>query len=98
MEEVVVIARAHRGQPVKRFALGARHGHIYLINPSAKAAVERGESSPIGFPEHDVFIFDNQVFSELSEQWEREKATDSDLWNRLECFHSSELRSFAAKR
>ncbi len=98
MDEIIVIARAHRGQPVKRFALGVGHGHIYLINPAAKDAVERGESSPIGFPEDDVFIFDNQIFSELSEQWEREKTTDSGLWGRLERFHSSELRSFAARR
>jgi hypothetical protein len=56
---------------------------FYLANPERIAAVEAGETEPIGFPQEDVFQFDEDVFAALADQWARQRETDPAIWRKL---------------
>jgi hypothetical protein len=63
---------------------------FYLANPERIAAVEAGETEPVGFPQEDVFEFDEGVFAALADQWARQRATDPAIWAQLKRY---DLRS-----
>jgi hypothetical protein len=79
----VVLAMASGGMPVKRILMGIGDRVFYLANPERIAAVEAGETDPIGYPQEDVFEFDEGVFATLAEQWARQRATDPAIWRKL---------------
>lgn len=81
--EVVVLARASRGEPLRRIAVGSGGRVLYLANPDRLDAVRAGESDPVGFPKEDVFEFDEGAFAALIEQWTRQRATDPAMWRKL---------------
>jgi hypothetical protein len=83
MNKSIVIARAYRGEPLKRLVLKVANGCVYVANPAAMTAVENGESFPIGFPEEDVFLFDSDAYEALASEWEKRKATNPQSWRRL---------------
>lgn len=78
-----VLARASGGKPLKRILMGVGDRVFYLANPDRIAAVEAGDSDPVGFPREDVFEFDDRVFSALADQWARRRATDPATWHQL---------------
>jgi hypothetical protein len=79
----VVLAMASGGEPLRRILTDIGERVFYLANPERIAAVEAGESHPIGFPMEDVFEFDEAVFAALVEQWARQRGTDPATWGKL---------------
>ena len=63
--------------------VGSGERVFYLANPDRIAAVEAGETDPVGFPQEDVFEFDEGVFATLADQWARQRATDPATWQKL---------------
>jgi hypothetical protein len=78
-----VLAIASGGKPLKRMLIGVGDRVFYLANPERIAAVEAGETEPIGFPQEDVFQFDEDVFAALADQWARQRETDPAIWRKL---------------
>lgn len=83
MNRPIVIARAYRGEPLKRIVVGTSGNCVYIANPATIDAVESGKSSPIGFPGEDVFLFNSKAYEALRAEWERRQATDPELWRGL---------------
>jgi hypothetical protein len=81
--EKLVLAMASRGEPLRRMLMGVGERVFYLANPERIAAVAAGETEPVGFPQEDVFEFDERVFADLATQWARQRATDPDTWGKL---------------
>ena len=79
----VVLAMASGGEPLRRMLVEVGDRVFYLANPARIAAVETGETDPVGFPQEDVFEFDEGVFAALAEQWARQRATDPATWQKL---------------
>jgi hypothetical protein len=65
---------------MKRVALEARKGLIYVANP------EKLKAPVGGFPKEDVFAFNDGVFEALSVEWATKAGTSSELWGRLNRF------------
>jgi hypothetical protein len=86
----VVLAMASGGEPLRRMLIDVGERVFYLANPERIAAVEAGRSEPVGFPQEDVFEFDEEVFAALAEQWARQRATDPATWTKLKRY---DLRS-----
>jgi hypothetical protein len=84
-----VIARAYRGQPLKRVAIKAENGLIYLANPARLDAVKEGQSFPVGFPAEDVFAFNAEVFCAL-EQAYKDGQSNRAQWAILSRFQMKE--------
>jgi hypothetical protein len=76
----LVLARAFRGQPLRRFLIDMTDRAAFVVNPDYLAAVEAGESGAVGFPAEDVFEFDADLYDQLRKQWEKEGRTDDALW------------------
>lgn len=53
--QTYVIARDANGKPLKRVAVARRGRLVYVAAPELLGAIGRGESSPVGFPDRDVF-------------------------------------------
>lgn len=83
MDEPVVIARAYGGEPLRRIAVRMGRGCIYLVNPASLEAVRLGESSPIGFPESDVFYFNSDTYEKLCAEWASARVTSQETWRAL---------------
>jgi hypothetical protein len=79
----IVIARAYGGEPLRRFALKSGKYCVYLANPENLASVESGDSSPVGFPNEDVFLFDSMAYDDLVSEWTSQSATNPRSWQRL---------------
>lgn len=88
MNRPIVIARAHRGEPVQRVVFGLGDNCVYLANPASIEAVESGESSPIGFPDEDVFIFDSAAYTALRSEWDQQHSTAPRSWKNLKRYRS----------
>ncbi len=86
-----VLARACGGEPLERALVEQGATVAYLANPARLAAVEAGESYPIGFPTEDVFDFDGELYARLREQWERDGRTDQALWSQARPFRSTRM-------
>jgi hypothetical protein len=80
MSYPVVLARASRGEPLTRIAVGSGKKLIYLVNPTRLDALEAGNTSPVGFPREDVFQFDEDLARRLGDQWKRKGRTTDLLW------------------
>jgi hypothetical protein len=78
-----VIVRAFGGEPLKRVAIGHGRGTVRIANPEFLAAVARGWSAPIGFPESDVFLYDSEAWDRLSGQWAATHEISSEEWGHL---------------
>ena len=78
-----VLVMASGGKPLRRMLMGISDRVFYLANPEITAAVEAGESEPVGFPQEDVFEFDEAIFTALADQWARRRATDPAIWRKL---------------
>ena len=68
MTEDLVIARAYRGEPLKRVAVRTKHGIVYLVNPSRLRDVKSGGANPVGFPKEDVSQYDERSYFRLITQ------------------------------
>lgn len=79
----VVIARAYRGEALRRVALSTGKGLVYVAAEGALEAVLEGIVPPVGFPVQDVFRFEAGAFDDLALQWSRDGRTDPATWNRL---------------
>jgi hypothetical protein len=86
----VVLAMASGGKPLKRIFIENGERVFYLANPERIAALTAGKSDPVGYPQEDVFEFDEDVFAALADQWARQRATDPATWAKLRRY---ELRS-----
>lgn len=89
MQHDLVIARAFRGEPVKMVATMCARRLVYVADPSRIAAVEAGDSEPVGFPVEDVFRFDGEAYERLRQEWEQRHATDRASWRGLQRYASS---------
>jgi hypothetical protein len=85
----LVLARASGGKPLERMLMGIGERVFYLANPERIAAVEAGETDPVGYPQEDVFEFDEAVFADLSDQWARKRATEPATWQRLRSYSAA---------
>lgn len=83
MDGRVVIARAYRGEPLRRVAIERRGSLIYIANPESLPDVNSGRSFPVGFPAGDVFGFDEGIYDELHRQWQTGGRTESASWEKL---------------
>lgn len=79
----LVIAKTSRGEPLKRILFEAGERVMYLANPERIAAVKAGETEPVGFPREDVFVFDDEIYAVLAEEWASQRATQATTWERL---------------
>jgi hypothetical protein len=80
MEYPLVLARAYRGEPLRRVLVEQTERAAFLVNPDSLAAFTAGENGPAGFPIEDVFEFDAEVYSRLRTQWVADSRTDDALW------------------
>ncbi len=80
MEHSTVLVRAIGGKPARLVAVDVGSGLIYAANPASLERVAVGESWPVGFPEEDVFEFDEKAYEALSEKWRRLGALSRDDW------------------
>jgi hypothetical protein len=81
--ERIVLAMASGGEPLRRMLLEVGERVFYLANPDRIGAVEAGETDPVGFPQEDVFEFNEDIFAALADQWARSGATDPATWQQL---------------
>jgi hypothetical protein len=80
LEYPSVLARAYRGEPLRRVVVEHTDRAAFLVSPNSLAAFVAGEIGSAGFPIEDVFEFDDALYQRLREQWERESRTDEMLW------------------
>jgi hypothetical protein len=86
MDNQVVIARAFRGEPLKRVVVTAASGAVYVANPDLLDEVNSGNSTPVGFPSYDIYQFDKAIFLDLVRQWTENGDTKSHTWEKLRQF------------
>jgi hypothetical protein len=82
----LVLARAFRGEPLRRLLVKMTDRAAFLVNPDYLGAVESGKSGAAGFPAEDVFEFDADLYNQLRKQWEAERRTDDALWYAATCY------------
>lgn len=68
MREVIV--RSHDGEPLKRVAVRAESGLVYVVNPALLPQFTAGTTHAVGFPAVDVYEFEERLFNRLHEHWE----------------------------
>ena len=91
MPESLVIARGYRGEPLKRVAICAENGLIYVANPDYVYAVKAGDSFPVGFPPEDVFVFEKAAFLALRAAWGlTQQEPPPAMWHPLRRFQPNE--------
>lgn len=78
MDYSAVIARAYGGEPLKRVATEIQGCLVYISNPAWCT-----ESGDVGFPQQDVFVYDEDVFLALCQQWEQGGKTSPAMWGRF---------------
>ena len=75
-----VIARAFKGEPLRRVAVDHGHGLIYITTSDRLSAVSRGEIEPTGFPESDIFLFELDTYEKLRAEWVESGRTNPQVW------------------
>ncbi len=84
MDGRFVIVRDFEGKPLRRVVVKVGERVIYVANPDALQRVNSGESSAVGFPPEDVYVYDEIEFSKLALEWDATgRATQ---WNTLRIF------------
>lgn len=83
MTSPTVLVRAYDGRPVKMVAMAAEAGVIYVANPNSMRRVERGEASPVGFPESDVYEYADDAFEVLRTAWEKDGFVGREYWRHM---------------
>ena len=78
-----VIARAHDDEPLERVMLQVQNNVAYLAKPAQLDAVMTGEKRPVPVPIEDVFLFDEEIYAELIEQYAGQGSTDPETWRQL---------------
>ena len=81
--QALVIARAHRGEPLKLAAISEGERVVYLSAIDKLEAVGNGQSEPIGFPKEDVFVFESDTYDRLRSAWELGTTLPADSWHNL---------------
>lgn len=88
---MLCLARAYGDEPLKRVAIAAEGGLIYIVNPSIYDANAGDDGGGVGFPVDCVFAFDEDLFTRLRSAYEaKDRATLWALWH--------EARPFAEPR
>lgn len=77
----IVLVRALDGEPVKLVAVERGYGIVYAANPNSLDRVVAGESWPIGFPEEDVFRYDENAYRQLRDRWQATRRLDRGQWH-----------------
>jgi hypothetical protein len=80
MEPEKVIVRAFGGKPLERLVVERRELKVFICHPETYDACQRGEAFPVGFPRHDVFLFDERLFSRLKSALRRGDGNISNIW------------------
>ena len=75
-----VMVRVDQGKPLRRVALMAENGLIYVSRNESLWAVKMGEINAVGFPKEDVYVFDMTLFKRLEAEWRGEDATKPETW------------------
>jgi hypothetical protein len=83
MQNTTVIVRSFGGNPLLRVAIQAENGLIYVVKPGTESRVESGETSAVGFPETDIFEYENEVFDRLRQEWQAGGTTERATWAAL---------------
>jgi hypothetical protein len=86
MDGRFVIVRAFGGEPLKRVVVNIGEKLVYIANPDLLSRVQSGESSAVGFPPNDVYIYEDIAFSRLASEWGETGQTKS--WNLLKRLQS----------
>lgn len=80
MEHDTVLVRALGGKPARLVAVDVGAGLIYAANPASLERVAAGQSWPVGFPEEDVFVFDEKAYESLIQKWRQLGELNLDDW------------------
>jgi hypothetical protein len=86
MQMQKVLVRAFGGEPLDRVVVEHGERVIFLAHPGRIAAVQAGDSYPVGFPREDVFVFDAALYERLKYQWDSQGLTESALWAEATCY------------
>lgn len=70
MDERIVIVRSHDGEPLKRVVVRAETGLVYVVKPELLPEFYAGATNAVGFPESDVYEFDDGLLHRLRQHWE----------------------------
>ena len=79
----IVIARAFSGEPLKRVVIEAGDTHVWIANPNSLSRIASGETSPVGFPRTDIFVFDDATYQLLTVEWKASGQTKFETWSAL---------------
>lgn len=64
-----VVALSFCGEPLARMLIAEDNGLSYIANPARIGAVESGDSDPVGFPNEDIYEYDDESFREAAAFW-----------------------------
>jgi len=92
MHRDLVIAKDANGTPLKRLIVNATDRLFYLAHPELEAAVESGESWPVGFPSEYVYVFDEAIFYEMDDCFCKTRKVPKELWQKLSQYRRSSQR------
>ena len=91
MQKDRVMARAYGDCPMDAVVWEVRGDLIYLSNPRSIDRVERGETSPVGYPREDVFEFDEDLYGSLTSAYHENRDELSKLWELATRFSSERI-------
>lgn len=80
MQNERALARAYGDCPREAVVWEVRGNLVYLSNPRSIDRVERGETSPVGYPCEDVFVFDEELYGNLARAYRENRNDLSGLW------------------
>lgn len=77
------IIRPMGGKPRQMLVVERANGLIYVINPQSKARFDMGETTAVGFPPEDVFMYDRAVLEKVKKAVEIEGSLLRQDWLNL---------------
>ena len=75
-----VLVRGFGGEPVRLIAVGESKRVIYVANPTSLERLDAGETGPVGVPDEDVFVFDEDAYRALLAKWDERGCLEREEW------------------
>ena len=88
---MIVMAKDYFGMPLKRIAIESVKSLIYIRNPNTQ---DKNVFS-VGFPSTDVFVFDEQLYSQLCAEWQAEGRTKAATWGMAKLYNAVRYKPVA---
>jgi hypothetical protein len=74
------LVRGFGGEPVRLIAVGESKRVIYVANPTSLERLDAGETGPVGVPDEDVFVFDEDAYRALRAKWDERGCLEREEW------------------